>query len=209
VFPAVSTLELGNEGVKNTQNQTMKKTTLIALLAISIQFLGYSQDSPTKKDPTPNTPNSFPAVPNNAAGAPQKEEAQFQEAVKELDATGLPRGERRVGKVLKPTVIGNAEELGKVIKVDEVQKRVMKDVDFGKQQVLLFHWSGSGQDKLAYTVEKGEKGDKVIFAYLPGRTADLTTHLRLLAVPKDATWTMTMNRQIRSRDQTKVPAKDK
>jgi hypothetical protein len=80
--------------------------------------------------------------------AEDKAKQEKQDAiVKELDATGVPRLLER-GDVNKPTPITSAEVLTKAIPGQEVQTRVKKEVDFTKQQVLFFAWSGSGGDKL-------------------------------------------------------------
>jgi hypothetical protein len=107
--------------------------------------------------------------------------------VTELDATGVPRVLER-GDVSKPTVIASADELVKAIPGKEVQTRLNKAVDFSKQQILFFAWSGSGGDKLTYTVEKGEKGPVVIFQYQRGLQKNLAPHVHLFAMTKDATW---------------------
>jgi hypothetical protein len=107
--------------------------------------------------------------------------------VKVLDAKGVPRVLER-GDVNKPAAITTAEELTKAIPGEEVQARLKKEVDFTKQQVLFFAWSGSGGDELTYTVEKGEKGAEVIFQYQRGLQKNLAPHVRLFAIPKDATW---------------------
>jgi hypothetical protein len=117
----------------------------------------------------------------------EAKEGKKDAVVKELGATGVPRVLER-GEVSKPTAIANTKELAKAIPVEAVQKRVKKDVDFTTQQVLFFEWSGSGGDKLTYTVEKGKKGTEVVFQYRRGLQKDLRPHVRLFAMPKDATW---------------------
>jgi hypothetical protein len=110
-----------------------------------------------------------------------------EDVVKVLDAKGVPRVLER-GDVNKPVAITNAEELTKAIAGEEVQVRLKKEVDFTKQQVLFFAWSGSGGDELTYTVEKGAKGAEVVFQYQRGLLKNLAPHVRLFAIPKDATW---------------------
>jgi hypothetical protein len=125
----------------------------------------------------------------SAAGfAEDKAKQEKQDAiVKELDATGVPRVLER-GEVNKPTPITSAEELTKAIPGQEVQTRLKKEVDFTKQQVLFFAWSGSGGDKLTYAAEKGEKGPVVVFRYQRGLQKNLAPHVHLFAMRKDATW---------------------
>jgi hypothetical protein len=104
-----------------------------------------------------------------------------------LDAAGIPRELER-GDVKKPTAITSAEELAKSIPIEGVRTRLRKAVDFTKQQILFFEWSGSGGDKLTYTVKKGEKGSVVVFEYQRGLQKNLAPHLQRFAIPKDATW---------------------
>jgi hypothetical protein len=122
-----------------------------------------------------------------SAGTFAEGKEENKDAVKELDPTGVPRVRER-GDVNKPTAITSAEELAKAIPVEEVQTRLKKAVDFTKQQVLFFAWSGSSGDMLAYTAEKGEKGPEIIFQYQRGRRTDLVAQVRLFAIPRDATW---------------------
>src|SRR5262245_29900041 len=92
------------------------------------------------------------------AGEPDKKEAK--DDVRELDVKARKVGPPR-GDVKKPAVITNADELAKAVADKDMQERIKKDVDFGKQQLLLFTWSGSGQDKLTTKVEAGKKGPEV------------------------------------------------
>jgi hypothetical protein len=122
-------------------------------------------------------------LPLSAFADDKKEDA----AVKEIDLKGAKFGLPK-GKADMPTVLKSAEELAKAIPDVEVQAKVKKEVDFAKQQLLFFAWSGSGGDRLAYNVEKGEKGPLVVFLYTRGLTRDLRGHVHLFALPKDATW---------------------
>ena len=83
-----------------------------------------------------------------------------------------------------PTVIADAKELAKAVADEEAQKRIQGKVDFQRQQLLLFAWSGSGLDKLTPEARKEE----LVFKYIPGLTRDLRQHVRLFAIPKRAKW---------------------
>ena len=80
------------------------------------------------------------------------------------------------------------EELARAIPAKEVQTRLQKTVDFTKQQILFFAWSGSGGDKLTYRLDKGATGPVVIFEYQRGLQKNLVAHVRLFAIPRNATW---------------------
>lgn len=103
--------------------------------------------------------------------------------VKELDLKGLRRDFPK-GSAERPTVITTADELAKAFPEEAVRERLKKDVDFAKQQLLFFAWSGSGGDKLLARVADG----KVVFAYQRGLTRDLRGHMKLFVLPKGATW---------------------
>jgi hypothetical protein len=108
-------------------------------------------------------------------------------AVRTLDLKGLNLGKAE-GKVSEPKVITSNDELAKAVTDEEALAALKKQVDFGKEKLLLFAWSGSGGDKIATSLGKGDKGAVVTVTYTPGLTRDLRMHHQVLAIPKDATW---------------------
>jgi hypothetical protein len=115
--------------------------------------------------------------------------ASAADDVKEIDLskTGFKATGRPMTTVAKPTEITTAEELEKAFPAKETVEAIAKEVEFGKQKLLFFAWSGSGQDKLA----AGEiKDGEVTFNFRGGLTRDLRSHFKLFAVPKDAKWTL-------------------
>lgn len=82
---------------------------------------------------------------------------------------------------------------------DRTSEAIEKQVDFTKEHLLLFKWSGSGRDKLEFSVEEGKDGPVVVFKLTPGLTRDLRQHSRLFAVSKSAAF--------RVGDRVKEPAK--
>lgn len=114
-------------------------------------------------------------------------DAQNDSAVKELDLKGLKRDFPK-GKIDMPAAIASVEELAKAFPEEDLQGRLKKEVDFTKQKLVFFAWSGSGGDRMAFQVEKGEKAPAVVFQYTRGLTRDLRSHFHLYAVPKDATY---------------------
>jgi hypothetical protein len=127
------------------------------------------------------------AIPAVAFADDKAKEEKKVTIVQELDATGVPRVLDR-GDVNKPAVITSGDELAKAIAGEEAQTRLKKAVDFTKQQILFFTWSGSGGDELTYNVEKGDKGPEVVFQYKRGLQKNLAPHVHLFAIRKDATW---------------------
>lgn len=108
-------------------------------------------------------------------------------AVREVTLKGLKRNNPR-NKVTEPLVITDAETLAKEIPEEESLNAIKKEVNFQKEKVIFFAWSGSGQDKLVFDkLEKGDKGSEAVFKYTAGFTRDLRSHFHLFIVPKDAT----------------------
>lgn len=118
------------------------------------------------------------------AVADEKEETP---AVKAIDLKGIAISVKS-GTVQKPLVIKNAKELAKVVTEEGDQKKVQKQVNFRKQNLLIFAWSGSGGDRLTHSVKKGDKGTAVVFQYKRGLTKDLRRHTHAYAIKKGATW---------------------
>ncbi len=84
----------------------------------------------------------------------------------------------------RPKVIATAEELAKAVPDREAQKVISKGIDFSKEQLLLFRWSGSGMDSLTFRTDKIEDGEEVVFSFEKGSTRDLRDHVKLYAVPR-------------------------
>ena len=112
-------------------------------------------------------------------GAAEPEKGQVKELPIKVEVT--PR------KAVEPLLITTSEELAKIVKDEATQKKIAEAVDFSKQKLVLFSWSGSGQDKLTFEEKKGEKALLVDFTVTPGRTRDLRPHTHLYLLPKEAT----------------------
>ncbi len=90
------------------------------------------------------------------------------------------------GSAPKPVEIKTAEELAKspLFADDAGRDAIKKQVDFTKEKLVVFVWSGSGQDKLTGTLIK--RGGTAQFTFKAGLTDDLRHHGHVFAVPKDA-----------------------
>jgi hypothetical protein len=97
-------------------------------------------------------------------------------AAREIKVDGLPRdsGPMKVNGITGRTQL--EFYLGKM----GAYKKVIEQVDFTKEQLVLLRWSGSGQDSIEL---KKEKDGRVIFKLTPGKTGDKSQHVRLFAVP--------------------------
>ena len=109
--------------------------------------------------------------------------------IQELNTKGL-RSKLPRNPVTKPFVIRDGKELAKVFADEADQAALGKQADLDKQFLLLFSWSGSGQDMLAHQ----ERDGKVVFKYTRGLTRDLRYHVKLYALKKGASWAVEMNR---------------
>jgi hypothetical protein len=117
-----------------------------------------------------------------AARADEPAKKEKESAVKRIDLKDIGAPMVKGGTVAKPLTISDPKELEGFNK--EAAEKIVKQVDFSKQKLVLFSWQGSGQDKLDVKAE-GEK--EITFVYKAGLTRDLRSHAHLFAVPKDAT----------------------
>ncbi|MSU79234.1 MAG: hypothetical protein EXS16_14225 [Gemmataceae bacterium] len=89
-----------------------------------------------------------------------------------------------------PTIITNAEELKKAI--PEADEAIQKQIEFAKDKLVLFTWSGSGGDKLNATLS--EDGKTATFTRKLGLTRDFRMHVRLFAIPATAEFKVTIGK---------------
>ena len=85
-----------------------------------------------------------------------------------------------------PKKITSKEELAKAVSDADAVAAIAKEVDFKKEVVLLFAWSGSGGDKLTMTDKKGA----AVFTLKRGLTRDLRMHTKVFALPKKIKYSM-------------------
>lgn len=92
------------------------------------------------------------------------------------------------GNEPKPTEIKSADELAKakVFADDASRDAVKKHVDFAKEKLVVFAWSGSGGDKLTPELVTDGKTVTATFKYQGGLTDDFRRHGQVFAVPKEA-----------------------
>jgi hypothetical protein len=86
----------------------------------------------------------------------------------------------------KPVKVTDKEELAKAVPDKDAQAAIAKQVDFKKEYVLLFAWSGSSGDRLTMSAEKGE----VTFTFKHGLVSDFRPHAQLYALPAKMTYRM-------------------
>tara|TARA_B100000700_G_scaffold29216_2_gene28100 strand:+ start:81 stop:881 length:801 start_codon:yes stop_codon:yes gene_type:complete len=84
---------------------------------------------------------------------------------------------------MKPLLLQSFEEAAAYL--DTKNLAVVKDkVDFSKQEILVFAWRGSGQDRITYEVLESFP-EQIRFSYQPGRTRDLRPHVKVFVVRSD------------------------
>lgn len=111
---------------------------------------------------------------------------KVEAGVREIDLKDVKVPAAKEGaKWSEPTVIKTEDELRKVFGDDAA--KAMK-VDFTKEYLALFQWSGSGGDKLTHTPDAKDGKTTVTTSMKPGLTKDLRQHAHLIALPAGATW---------------------
>src|SRR5262245_28906746 len=129
---------------------------------------------------------AFGLVLLSAAYADETNKGGKDGVVREIDLKGYSR-DKTTGVASKPTKIANAEELAKAIPDKEWRDRIAKQVDFDKEELLFFAWTGSaGTDELSFRVEETKKGPVAVFNYKKGRGEDFPRPIfRLYAIAKN------------------------
>ena len=86
----------------------------------------------------------------------------------------------------KPLVLKSHAQCQKYFSAENLAK-LLKQVDFDRQVVLVLAWKGSGQDRLKANVLESSP-EQVRFSYFPGKTKDLRPHSYVFAVRSDVSW---------------------
>ncbi len=90
--------------------------------------------------------------------------------------------------VRRPLVLRSTEDAARCF-TGESLAALNRAVDFDRQFVLLFAWSGSGQDRLTHVVAESYP-EQIRFTYTPGRTRDLRQHVKVFALRNNVQWTL-------------------
>lgn len=109
-----------------------------------------------------------------------------QEAIKEIKKITPKQGLNKITKKYEPLVIHSANDAAKYFGEKELAQ-LKEQVDFEKQVVLVFVWSGSGGDMLNYSVAESFP-EQITFSIRPGRTRDLRSHVHVLALRSNVKW---------------------
>jgi len=107
--------------------------------------------------------------------------------VRVIDLKDFTRA-RTSGVATKPTKITNAAELAKAFPDTDRNWRnqIARQIDFEKEELLFFAWTGSNTDSLSFKVEQTSKGPVVVFRYKEGFGEDVPRpRFRLYAIAKN------------------------
>ena len=103
-------------------------------------------------------------------------------AIKVVPEPGVFKG----AKWNKPIEIKSADDAAKYFGKDALET-VKKQVDFTKQIVLVFAWSGSGGDKLDFAVAESFP-EQIFFRLKQGLTRDLRQHSHVYVLRSNVRW---------------------
>lgn len=92
-------------------------------------------------------------------------------------------------KATEPIVLKSKKEVEDQFADEATREAILKEVDFTKEQLLYFAWSGSGQDQLTFDEKKNDE-NQIVFRHRPGKTRDLRSHHRLFAMPSGGSYTV-------------------
>ncbi|MEC8473852.1 MAG: hypothetical protein VXZ38_04305 [Planctomycetota bacterium] len=83
----------------------------------------------------------------------------------------------------KPVVIYSVDDITKYFDAKN-STNLKSKVDFSQQEVLVFAWLGSGQDRIEYEALESFP-EQIHFSYRPGRTRDLRQHVKIFVIRSD------------------------
>ena len=86
----------------------------------------------------------------------------------------------------KPFHIDSLEQAEKYLDEKSLE-RVKEHIDFEERHLLMFAWSGSGQDKMVVEVMESYP-EQLRFILQRGRTRDLRSHAKLYSIRKNVIW---------------------
>ena len=85
----------------------------------------------------------------------------------------------------EPAIITSADDLMKLPVVKDAADDLTKQVDFAKEQLVVFAWKGRPKDVVGPTVATAEgKKRTVVFTFTPAGTKGSADHVFLYVVPR-------------------------
>lgn len=77
-----------------------------------------------------------------------------------------------------------------------MRDQIAKQVSFATEYLLLFQWTGAGDDKLSFAVDKAKDGPVVVFSFTPGKFKNKKGHVQIYAILKNASWRSPENKRV-------------
>jgi hypothetical protein len=152
---------------------------LSLVVSISSQAQSETQDDArADKDPAPAA--AAEGIQNLAKAA---EAAKEEPAMKDLKELTVKESAFRHARPPHPTAVHSDDEAEAIFEGESLAA-LRKEVDFSKEQAVVFAWQGSGQDRIK--ADNGKSG--MLFDYEPGRTRDLRQHTVVFVLPKNDSW---------------------
>ena len=150
---------------------------LTLVVTISAPAQGDAKDD-AKADPAPAAAAEGIQNLEKAAQA-----AKGEIAMKELKELTVRESAFRNARPPQPTAVRSDEEAEKLFEGESLAA-FRREIDFSKEQAVVFAWQGSGQDRIK--AENTKSGP--LFDYEPGRTRDLRQHTVVFVLPKNDSW---------------------
>jgi len=147
------------------------------VVSISAQAQSEAKDD-AKADPVPAA--AAEGIQNSAKAA---EAAKGELPMKELKELTVKESAFRHARPPHPTAVRSDDEAEAIFEGESLAA-FRKEVDFSKEQAVVFAWQGSGQDRIK--ADNGKSG--MLFDYEPGRTRDLRQHTVVFVLPKNDSW---------------------
>jgi len=150
---------------------------LSLLVSFSAQAQNEAQSDP-KPDPAPAA--AAEGIQNLEKAA---EAAKGESPVKELKELNVKESAFRHARPPQPTAVRSDEDAEKLFEGESLAA-FRREIDFSKEQAVVFAWQGSGQDRIK--PENTKSG--TLFDYEPGRTRDLRQHTVVFVLQKNDSW---------------------
>jgi RNA polymerase sigma factor (sigma-70 family) len=129
-------------------------------------------------------------LPNDQKESSPQGKGKEHPVVREIRGVGFSFGNKQLGpqEVPEPTVFTSAKEIWEAIRFPGFQKTI-DQLDFTKDQVMIFSYRGSGNDELSFRVESDKKEPVVVF-FIPysDRPFYPELHFHIYVVPKTVKW---------------------
>jgi hypothetical protein len=156
----------------------------VALSLFGTMSVAQNPVPPGQVPPQPMAPAVTTPAPETPAVKPDKPEPPPKSIpVRKIKIEGVTWP---IGRPQEPLIINSQKKLAEVFDDEASQAAVLKLLNLEKERLVVFHWQGSGGDKLELVSANAEEQILTTFVYRRGLTRDLRPHLHLYVVPQDA-----------------------